>query len=91
MKAQRQFLEVKQIMKTVSRMTDQVTTDTLSAYMGAALKEVELSRHLTFGQRATLNRLIQDIYRKLRAEAIDTDAVIEHVEPMGILELLFGT
>lgn len=91
MKAQRQFVEMKDVMKTIGRMMEQPTTDKLSAYMGAATKEVELSRHLTFGQKAVLNRLIADIYTELREEAIDTDAYIETKAPVGFLELLFGT
>lgn len=77
-------------MKTISRMIEQPTTDKLSAYMGAAMKEVELSRHLSFAQRATLERMIENLYTELREEAIDTDAVIGQAAPAGILEVLFG-
>lgn len=90
MRAQRQFAEMNKIMKTISRMIEQPTTDKLSAYMGAAMKEVELSRHLSFAQRATLERMIENLYTELREEAIDTDAVIGQAAPAGILEVLFG-
>lgn len=90
MRAQRQFAEMNRIMKTMSRMIEQPTTDKLSAYMGAAMKEVELSRHLSFAQRTTLERMIESLYTELREGAIDTDAVIEQAAPAGILELLFG-
>ena len=90
MRAQRQFAEMNKIMKTISRMIEQPTTDKLSAYMGAAMKEVELSRHLSFAQRATLERMIENLYTELREEAIDMDAVIGQAAPAGILEVLFG-
>ena len=90
MKAQRQYVEMKSIMKAIGLMMQQPTTDKLSAYMGAAMKETELAKHLTYGQRATLERLISEIYKELREEAIDTDAYIENKAPVGFLELLLG-
>lgn len=89
MKAQRQFAEMKSVMKTMSRMIEQPTTDKLSAYMGAATKEVELSRHLSFAQRSTLKRLITELCKELREDVIDTDAVIDARPAPGFLELLF--
>ena len=91
MKAVRQYNEMKDAMKTIGRMIEQPTTDRLSMYMGAAVQQVEMSKFLSFGQKATLNRLIADIYRELREEAEDNNKYIETTAPAGILELLFGT
>jgi len=91
MKATRQFTEMKDVMKTIGQMIEQPTTDRLSMYMGAAAAKVEMSRHLSYGQRATLNRMISDLYKEIREEAMDTDQYIETKAPAGILELLFGT
>ena len=91
MKAIRQYNEMKDAMKTIGRMIEQPTTDRLSMYMGAAVQQVEMSKFLSFGQKATLNRLIADIYRELREEAEDNNKYIETTAPAGILELLFGT
>lgn len=89
MKAQRQFVEFKDTMKTIGQMMEQPTTDKLSAYMGAAMKQVELSRHLNILQKRVLEQMIAGIYKELREEAIDTDTVIERKAPAGFLELLF--
>lgn len=91
MKATRQYNELKDIMKTIGMMIEQPTTDRLSMYMGSAATKVDMARHLSFGQKATMNRLITDIYTEIRMEAIDTDSYVETKAPAGILELLFGT
>lgn len=91
MRSIRQYTELKGIMRTISEMIEQPTTDRLSMHMGAAVKEVEMSKYLSYGQKATMNRLIADIYREIREEAIETNAYIEPRQaPAGILELLFG-
>lgn len=91
MKSVRQYNEMKDIMNAVGQMIEQPTTDRLSMYMGVASAKVEMSRHLTFGQKATLNRLIADLYAEIRQEAESNDVYIEPKAPAGILELLFGT
>ena len=90
MKAQRQYVEMKSAMKAIGLMMQQPTTDKLSAYMGAAMKEVELSKHLSYAQKATLEHLIAGVYKELRESAIDTNSYIEAKPPVGFLELLFG-
>ena len=89
MKARRQLEEMKKIIKEIDKMGKQPTTDRLSAHMGACMKEVELARHLTFGQRNTLNRLIEAVYIETREKVVDTDVVIDRA-PAGLLETLFA-
>jgi hypothetical protein len=88
MKARRQLEEMKKIIRTIDTMGRQTTTDRLSAHMGAAAKEVELARHLSFYQKATLNRLIEAVYTEAREETVDTDVVIDRA-PAGLLGILF--
>lgn len=88
MKAKRQLEEMKSVLREIDRMSKQPTSDRLSAYMGAAMKEVDMSRHMSYGQKTTLRKLIEDVYLETREDTIDTDAVIGRA-PAGFFEILF--